>query len=360
QLLFGVQSFSKQADVKPVLTQKGQQKHWCPICGMNIEMYYKTSHASKLQNGTDRQYCSMHCLAVDMKEYGINTNYIKVVDAHTQKFIDANKAFYVIDSNVKGTMGIVSKFAFASKTDALNFKKKYAGKIVDFQRALKNTQATIKIDLSKQKKTKEKKVYPMGKKIYEVKCNKDIDLSKYLEINELKAAIKYDKLCKPVKEKYLHSLSQYLWDIKRFGDLEAIVGKIELQDGEKCPVCGMFTYKYPKWASQIFYKHDGHEHHHSFDGVKDMMKFYFDPMKWGDYASSSLENISKILVTDYYSQKAIDATKAYFVIGSDVYGPMGDELIPFNKLEDAKVFSMDHKGKKILQFNQIVEKKFIS
>ena len=87
-----------------------------------------------------------------------------------------------------------------------------------------------------------------------------------------------------------------------------------------------------------------------------MMKFYFDPMKWGDYKISTKESISKILVTDYYSQKAIDAKEAYYVIGSDVYGPMGDELIPFKKLEDAEVFSMDHKGKKIVQFRDIKEK----
>ncbi|QFR49517.1 hypothetical protein FJR48_07135 [Sulfurimonas lithotrophica] len=356
QLLFGAQSFSKQASVKPVLTQKGEQKHWCPICGMNIKMYYKTSHASKLNNGTHRQYCSMHCLAVDMQEYGIDKNYIKVVDAHTQKLIDAKKAFYVIDSNIKGTMSSISKFAFASKADAQNFQKKYSGEIVDLNTALKNTQETLKKDLLKQKKTKEKKIYPMGKKIYEAKCKKDIDLSNYLEINELKADIKNKKLCKPIKEKYLHSLSLYLWDVKKFGDLDSIAGKIELKDGEKCPVCGMFTYKYPKWAAQIFYKHDRHEHHYSFDGVKDMMKFYFDPMKWGDYKTSTKESISKILVTDYYSQKAIDAKEAYYVIGSDVYGPMGDELIPFKKLEDAEVFSMDHKGKKIVQFRDIKEK----
>ena len=91
----------------------------------------------------------------------------------------------------------------------------------------------------------------------------------------------------------------------------------------------MFTYKYPKWAAQIFYKHGDHEHHYSFDGVKDMMKFYFDPMEWGKYEMAKKESISKILVTDYYSQKAIDAKVSYFVIGSDVYGPMGNELIPF-------------------------------
>lgn len=78
-------------------------------------------------------------------------------------------------------------------------------------------------------------------------------------------------------------------------------------------------------------------------------------MKWGDYKIAKRENIKKILVTDYYSQKAIDGTKAYYVIRSDVYGPMGHEFIPFASKEDAKTFKKDHFGKKIIEFKDIKE-----
>lgn len=206
------------------------------------------------------------------------------------------------------------------------------------------------------KATLEKKIYPMGKKIFELKCKQDIDLSTYKTSIDLKADIKNKKLCKPLKDRHIDILTIYLWDVKRvISSKKEKQYQIKLEKKEKCPVCGMFTYKYPKWATQIFYTHNGHTHHHSFDGVKDMMKFYFSPMNWGDYKTSSKNNITKILVTDYYSQKAIDATKAYYVIGSDVYGPMGDELIPFKRLEEAKTFSMDHRGKKIVEFDDIVE-----
>ncbi|WP_373070200.1 nitrous oxide reductase accessory protein NosL [Sulfurimonas sp.] len=201
----------------------------------------------------------------------------------------------------------------------------------------------------------EKKIYPMGKKIFQKRCAQNIDLSKYKTIDDLKADIKNKNICKVLKSKHIEALSLYVWDIKRLEYSEIKTHNIILKQGEKCPVCGMFTYKYPKWATQVFYKHNSHEHHHSFDGVKDMMKFYFSPMKWGDYKNSKKENIEKILVTDYYSQKAIDATKAYYVIGSDVYGPMGDELIPFKNKEEAQTFKMDHKGKKLVNFNDITE-----
>ena len=60
-----------------------------------------------------------------------------------------------------------------------------------------------------------------------------------------------------------------------------------------------------------------------------------------------------ISVKDYYSKTSIDALQAFFVIWSDVYGPMGHEPIPFEKEADAKKFLKEHKGKKILRFKDI-------
>ncbi|EDZ62105.1 hypothetical protein SMGD1_0037 [Sulfurimonas gotlandica GD1] len=332
-------NFSKEASKEPVLVQKGDEKHWCPVCGMSLKIYYKTNHTSQLQNKTSRQYCSMRCLVMDKKEYGIDSKSIQVVDATTEMLIDAKSAYYVIGSKVKGTMSKVSKLAFAKEEDAKKHVQKYKGKIVSFDEALKSAQESLFSDIESIKNKKIKKLYPMGKRIFEKMCNKDIDVTNYIEINELKADIKNKELCKPLNEEKLQVLALYLWEVKRFGDLDNIEGKIHVTEDEKCPICGMFVYKYPKWAAQIFYA----DRHYSFDGAKDMMKYYYEHK----------EGISKILVTDYYSQKAIEARESYFVFGSDVYGPMGDELIPFEKLSDAKTFSMDHKGIKVLKFDEI-------
>ncbi|WP_373036757.1 nitrous oxide reductase accessory protein NosL [Sulfurimonas sp.] len=332
-------SFSKEALKESVLVQKGDEKHWCPVCGMNLKMFYATNYTAKLKNKTPRQYCSMRCLVVDKEEYGIEASSIKAVDASTQKIIDAKSAYYVLGSRVKGTMSKTSKLAFSSESQAKEFTKEYGGNIVSFEEAIKSAKETLFHDNENIKKKKIKKIYPMGEKIFEKKCNKDIDVNNYIEINELKADIQHNKLCKPLKEGHLQALALYLWEVKRFGDLDDIKGKIHVTHDEKCPVCGMFVYKYPKWAAQIHYG----DMHYSFDGVKDLMKYYFVHKK----------GISKILVTDYYSQKAIEARESYFVLGSDVYGPMGDELIPFEKLSDAKTFSMDHKGVKVLKFEAL-------
>jgi len=357
QLTLSAKSFDKSASSEVILVQKGKEKHWCPVCGMSIKMFYKTSHTSKLHNGTSRQYCSISCLSHDMLEYGIDTNDINVIDASTQKLINAKTAFYVIGSKVKGTMSRISKLAFEKEDDANKFVKKYSGELVSFERAILSAKESLKSDLAILKKKKSKKIYPIGKKIFEKKCKSDIDATEYIEINELKSAIKNDKLCKPLKEKQLQALALYLWEVKRFGDLGEIEGIIQVTKEEKCPVCGMFTYKYPRWAAQVFFKdEDEKEHHLSFDGVKDLMKFYFDPRYWGDYGVETKDEITKLLVTDYYSQKAIEAKTAYYVIGSDIYGPMGNELIPFENESDAKTFYMDHKGKKVIKFKDIIKK----
>jgi len=117
---------------------------------------------------------------------------------------------------------------------------------------------------------------------------------------------------------------------------------------DKCPVCGMFVAKYPNWTAATKTK-DGMIYY--FDGPKDMFMHYFAVARYTPGKKQS--DISGLLVNEYYSLKMIDAKKAFFVIGSDVYGPMGAELIPFASQQDASSFMQDHKGKKILRFGEI-------
>jgi len=117
---------------------------------------------------------------------------------------------------------------------------------------------------------------------------------------------------------------------------------------DKCPVCGMFVAKYPDFVASIGYP-DGLRVF--FDGAKDMFKYYFNIQKY--HPSRKIADIKDIYVTDYYSLSPTDAHAAIYVIGSDVYGPMGRELIPFSTEEDARVFMKDHNGKKLLEFQEI-------
>ena len=108
---------------------------------------------------------------------------------------------------------------------------------------------------------------------------------------------------------------------------------------DKCPVCGMFVYKYPDWVAAI--RLPGGEVLY-FDGAKDMFRHLREnsPM-------------AEAWVTEYYGLTMIDATRAFYVLGSDVYGPMGRELIPFATRAEAEEFMADHKGRRILAFPEV-------
>ena len=353
--------FSKMASSKPELIQSGPQKMWCAACGMNLKMFYRTSHAVILDNGQKRQYCSMHCLVSDWKNIAGHVKKILAVDAKSEKLIDAKKAWYVIGSSVPGTMSRTSKIAFAHRKDAQLFQKIYGGRIVDFKTAFKMTADALGGDSAMIAEKKKMKMYPMGKKIYARMCQK-VDITRFGHINDLKAALK--KGCKPMREKQLQAVALYLWDVVGCHDEEAArtmasQGQTQatlpqIVKADKCPVCGMFVYKHPKWAAFIYYEKEGHLAHLAFDGVKDMMKFYLDPAKWG-YSREIKNHIKKMVVRDYYTLKPIWAKRAWYVVGSDVYGPMGNELIPFASKKAAEDFMRDHHGKRVLRFDEIDE-----
>ncbi len=117
---------------------------------------------------------------------------------------------------------------------------------------------------------------------------------------------------------------------------------------DKCPVCGMFVAKYPYFLAEIIFKDGSYT---VFDGTKDMFKYYLDLKRYN--RGKSPADIDFVYVTEYYNLKLIDGHTAYYVIGSDVYGPMGRELIPFEKESDAKEFMKDHKGQFLLKFKDI-------
>jgi copper chaperone NosL len=117
---------------------------------------------------------------------------------------------------------------------------------------------------------------------------------------------------------------------------------------DKCPVCGMFVAKYPDWIATLMFK-DGTFRY--FDGPKDLFKFLLDLKQYAPGKGQS--DIDRFFVNDYYAVRQIDGREAFYVLGSDVYGPMGKELIPFEKETDARGFLKDHGGRSILRYHDI-------
>jgi nitrous oxide reductase accessory protein NosL len=346
--------FNKSAETEAFqLLQTGPAKAWCPVCGMNLKMFYKTNHVNSGAGDAAHQYCSIRCLAADMENVSSDPNHMLVVDVHSEKMIPVKKAHYVVGSTVPGTMSRSSKLAFKSKRQANKFLKEYQGeKIVGFAEALNLAKSQMIDDNSMLMKKRESMVYPKAKLLYLKTGLNMLDIPRYKTIPELKTYLKDLPQNQGLNEQQLQMLTLYIMGVV-YSDptgMNADMGNIETPKDAKCPVCGMFVHKYPKWAASLTIT-SGNEHQQLyFDGVKDLMKFYLEPSKWSSLANPVIRDIK---VTDYYSQGAINAKAAIFVIGSDVLGPMGKELIPFVSKAEAATFMMDHTGQKMLLFDDI-------
>ena len=117
---------------------------------------------------------------------------------------------------------------------------------------------------------------------------------------------------------------------------------------DRCVTCGMFPAKYKQWIAQVHWKNGERNY---FDGCKCMFRALQNKAKY--LKGKNTSDMAAIYVTNYYTSRPIEGTSAFYVIGSDVLGPMGKELIPFPSQDDAREFMTDHKGTKILTYNQI-------
>jgi len=327
---------------KAILLKKDATKMFCSTCGMSLPMFYKTNHAAKI-NGVDQQYCSIHCVADEIENNHVPLTDIRVIDVTSLKFIDASKATYVVGSNVKGTMTMVSKYAFASTDDAKAFAKKHGGKVMNFEQMY----AEVKKALAKESMMIGKKQHKMaqkGKMIVAKMCDAS-KIKPASSVAEAKAQVMRSGACSNLNPKQLQAVGLYLANKEHIKSTH--ITSIDVPKGAKCPVCGMFVSKYPKWASEIV----AADKHYYFDGVKDMMKFYFNPSEY----NVNKKDITHVHVSDYYTLQKLPAKNASYVYGSNVYGPMGNELIAFKTLENAKNFVKDHGGT-VVTFDTITPK----
>ena len=188
------------------------------------------------------------------------------------------------------------------------------------------------------------KMAQKGERIAKVMCEPQKLPKASGTITELMQKIKTSGACAPLSRSKLEAVAYFVSN----GAMKTGAQYMHVPENAKCPVCGMFVSKYPKWAAsmqvggKVFY----------FDGVKDMMKYYiFD----GDFPYDR-KKISKMSVHDYYTLEEIPAKEAFYVLDPDIYGPMGHELIPFKSKKSAMTFLSEHNGKRIVTFDEITDK----
>jgi len=115
-------------------------------------------------------------------------------------------------------------------------------------------------------------------------------------------------------------------------------------------ICGIQPYKNPRWMSELELTNGKKLH---FASVKCMMLFYYKNTKWHDLGYDKMPTkdndfVKELRVQDYKSLKVVDAKEAYYVYGSHLMSPKGDDLVPFKYEKDAENFSKQNGGHKVL------------
>lgn len=114
---------------------------------------------------------------------------------------------------------------------------------------------------------------------------------------------------------------------------------IDIGADVSCGKCGMYPAKYPDWQTQVIFT-DGKMV--PFDGCKCMFGYLMNMAQYDPHHSA--QDVAAIWVRDHNTGEWINARDAHFVVGSDVMGPMGKELIPFGTSAAAENFQQEHGG----------------
>jgi nitrous oxide reductase accessory protein NosL len=116
----------------------------------------------------------------------------------------------------------------------------------------------------------------------------------------------------------------------------------------RCPVCGMYPARFPRWAAQAVFK-DGASHY--FDSPVDLIAFLQKVDRFNQHYAQ--EDIAVSYVTDFETGQWIKVGNAFFVHGSTALGPMRTADLPaFSTRQSADAFAGSHQGK-TLSFAQI-------
>lgn len=131
-----------------------------------------------------------------------------------------------------------------------------------------------------------------------------------------------------------------------------------LTEEDNCDVCGMVIPNHPGPSSEIFYadnEPNDHPNPARFDSTWEAFQFDFAREDWTrqafyvtDYSSVEYEIRSddgQQLISRHVARASfVDARSVTFVVGSEVVGTMGKDLIAFSDETDAEAFSQEYGG----------------
>lgn len=127
-------------------------------------------------------------------------------------------------------------------------------------------------------------------------------------------------------------------------------GKIAEPGSEtRCPVCGMYPARYPEHHCQLSTA-DGTHHH--FCSSQCLIHFTAAPEKYGEKAVK-VKSVWMVPSPDFGYEYAMGL---YYLVGSDMMGPMGREALAYRSKAAAESAAKEHGGR-VLRFQDLTPKR---
>ncbi len=109
----------------------------------------------------------------------------------------------------------------------------------------------------------------------------------------------------------------------------------------RCPVCGMYPARYPKWMAQVVFTDRESK---AFDSPADLFRFLNNMARYERKHGAA--DIGAIYLTDYAKGGWLEAKRSWLVLGSSARGPMNNADLPaFDSQAAAEQFAKSNGGK---------------
>ncbi|WP_417513114.1 nitrous oxide reductase accessory protein NosL [Marinobacter sp.] len=137
------------------------------------------------------------------------------------------------------------------------------------------------------------------------------------------------------------------------GEAEKVAEKpapVHIEDGDECHVCGMAITRFPGPKGEVITEKE--QAVRKFCSTRDMFAWVLQPENVMRKHTLYVHDMSQTEWASPDDTALIDAREAFFVVGSERKGAMGQTLASFATESAAHDFMMEHGGK-VLQFGAI-------
>lgn len=155
--------FLPKASPDPAPNEADLEKYLvCPYCGMDRRYFHKTRMLIKYGNDVPDPLCAIHCAAISLSlNLTLDPKVIYVadnaVDIEPRPLIDAEKATFLVGSDIPGIMTSNSKMAYGSVEAATAAMDRHGGKLMDFQQAIRAAYSDLADDMDGMRRSREER-----------------------------------------------------------------------------------------------------------------------------------------------------------------------------------------------------------